>query len=291
MLRLVGPFPEVRAGQFCMLRSVADWPVLLPRPFSYFDVLPAGDEGLGLPSCVDEAEGVATFLGKAVGPGTKRLQALRPGDEVVLTGPLGRAWPAVASSAELAEDAVLDSGANSGVSSALGSGGEPVCIAGGVGLAPFLLWTKERRQRNPDAVLPILYGGANEAAIVAREDFAAVGPSFHVATDDGSLGFHGNVLQLYQDLVAKGEIDAGAPVYCCGPDPMMKALAAYCCQRGLRCVLSLESYMACGYGVCNGCAVEVVEGGRFAGRRYAKCCTDGPVFEADELLWQEAAAQ
>lgn len=261
VLRVAGPFEGVRAGQFCMLRSAEHWPVLLPRPFSWFDVFEPGDAALHS----DEATGAATFLGKVVGPGTARLAALEVGDELHVTGPLGRAWPSVEK-----------------------GGPEPICIAGGVGLAPFLLWAKERRAAG--TTVSLLYGGASAQALAAAGDFAATGADFHFATLDGSRGHRGSVLDLYRDLVGRGLLDGAAPVYCCGPDPMMEAVAAECRGRGVRCVVSLETYMACGYGVCNGCTVEVRSAGRFAGRRYVKSCIEGPVFDSDELLWHANTA-
>ena len=71
-------------------------------------------------------------------------------------------------------------------------------------------------------------------------------------------------------------------IFCCGPDPMMHAVAKLCEARALRCFLSLETYMACGYGVCNGCTVEV-QGERFKGWPYSRTCMEGPVYEACEL--------
>lgn len=245
VLALAGPFEPVEGGQFAMLRTRDAWPVLLPRPFSFFDV---------------EA-GRATFFGKAVGPGTRALRDVRPGEEVFVAGPLGGGFPEV------------DDGSP-----------EPVCIAGGVGLAPFLLWAKQRFAAS-GAVVPLLYGGANRDALAGMDDFAPGAQRFHVATDDGSEGFHGNVLQLYADLVRRGEIDGRAPVYCCGPDPMMHAVAADCRERGVACHVSLETYMACGYGVCNGCTVRVNSDGRFAGKIHSRTCIDGPVYAADELVW------
>ena len=102
------------------------------------------------------------------------------------------------------------------------------------------------------------------------------------STDDGSYGFHGRVTTLLESQIDRGEIEAGAVVFCCGPDPMMHAVAKVCAARGLRCFLSLETYMACGYGVCNGCSVAV-QGPRFKGWPYSKTCTEGPVYEACEL--------
>ena len=102
------------------------------------------------------------------------------------------------------------------------------------------------------------------------------------STDDGSHGFRGLVTQLLDDLIAKGTVKVGETVFCCGPDRMMHAVAKQCEARGLRCFLSLETYMACGYGVCNGCTVEV-KGPRFHDWPYSKTCQEGPVYESCEL--------
>jgi hypothetical protein len=89
--------------------------------------------------------------------------------------------------------------------------------------------------------------------------------------------------RLLDDLLARGEVKAGETVFCCGPDRMMHAVADLCAARGLRCFLSLETYMACGYGVCNGCTVEV-QGPRFKGWPYSRTCMEGPVYDACELV-------
>jgi dihydroorotate dehydrogenase electron transfer subunit len=247
VLYLEGPFPEARPGQFCMLRRARDWPCMLPRPFSYFDLVPSDGSG----------PGYASFLIKAVGPGTTALADVRPGDRVDVTGPLGNHFEA-------------------------SSTVEPICIAGGVGLAPFLLWVRERIAAG--ATVPLVYGAATSDLLVARDEFPDA-TDWRLATDDGSLGFHGNVLELAQSLIASGELPAEAPVYCCGPDPMMEAVAAWCGERGTPCSVSLETYMACGYGVCNGCSVTVSGTGRFEGKRYSRTCIDGPVYRAEELSW------
>ncbi|MEZ5988534.1 MAG: dihydroorotate dehydrogenase electron transfer subunit [Planctomycetota bacterium] len=248
VLRLEGPFEAALPGQFCMLSLAEGWPVLLPRPFSYLDLEPG-------------ARGLATFLVKVVGPGTRALVEAPPGTPVRVTGPLGRGFPEPAAGTP-----------------------EPVCIAGGVGLAPFLLWARAR-QRVGAAPLPLLYGGATAAAIVGQDQFPAGAQDWHLSTDDGSLGFHGNVLELYRSLAAAGRVDGRAPVLCCGPDPMMHAVARDCAEAGRPCLVSLETWMACGYGVCNGCSVGVHDRGRLAGRRWAKACVHGPVFDAAELDW------
>jgi dihydroorotate dehydrogenase electron transfer subunit len=239
-LEVDGPIPPSRPGQFYMLRTEHRWPVMLPRPFSIYDRAADGSFG--------------SFLIKAVGPGTRALVDQKPGERVHLTGPLGQPY-----SSEF---------------------DDPVCIAGGVGLAPFLLLARERAAQGKSP-LRLLFGGRNRPSLAGMEDFAGIARLF-ASTDDGSYGFHGRVTALLEAQLDRGEIEKGAVVFCCGPDPMMHAVAKVCEARGLRCFLSLETYMACGYGVCNGCSVAV-QGPRFKGWPYSKTCTEGPVYESCEL--------
>lgn len=240
-LEVDGPIAETLPGQFYMLRTAERWPVQLPRPFSLYDRSGDGSRG--------------SFLVKAVGPGTRALVDLAEGEGIHLTGPLGRPFPADVR--------------------------DPVCLAGGIGVAPFLLLARQRRAAG-EAPVRLLFGGRNRAALAGIDDFAGLA-RVHASTDDGSFGFHGLITQLLEDLLQRGEVKAGAVVFCCGPDPMMHAVARLCAERGLRCFLSLETYMACGYGVCNGCSVAV-QGERFHGWPYSKTCTEGPVYETSELL-------
>ncbi|MFO1076870.1 MAG: dihydroorotate dehydrogenase electron transfer subunit [Planctomycetota bacterium] len=234
-----GPIPACAPGQFFMLRTEQRWPVQLPRPFSIYDRAADGSWG--------------SFLVKAVGPGTRALLDVAPGERIALTGPLGRGFP--------------------------GDVADPVCVAGGVGLAPFLLLA--RAQRAAGRPLRLLFGGRTRDALAGLADFADLA-DVRTSTDDGSHGFRGFVSALLERMVQGGEVRAGETVFCCGPDPMMHAVAALCERLGLRCFLSLETYMACGYGVCNGCSVAV-KGERFKGWPYSKTCIEGPVYEACEL--------
>lgn len=240
VLEVEGPIPETLAGQFYMLRTEDRWPVQLARPFSLYERSPDG--------------GAGSFLVKAVGPGTQALLGCAVGDRVHVSGPHGGTFP------EEVED--------------------PVCVAGGIGLAPF--WLLARRQmdlgRSP---VRLIFGGRTADLLAGIEDFRAVSEVF-ACTDDGSQGFHGLVTGQLSALIRDGKVARGETVFCCGPDPMMHAVARLCEDEGLRCFLSLETYMACGYGVCNGCTVEV-KGGRFGGWPYSKTCIEGPVYEACEL--------
>jgi dihydroorotate dehydrogenase electron transfer subunit len=235
-----GPIPPTLPGQFFMLRTATRWPVQLPRPFSLYDRAADGSWG--------------SFLIKPIGLGTRALCDVAPGEGIVLNGPLGQPFP---------RDVP-----------------DPVCVAGGVGSAPFLLLARELQAQGRSPRL--VFGGRTREALAGIDDFAGLARVF-AATDDGSHGFRGLVTSALDDLLARGEVKAGEVVFCCGPDPMMHAVAALCDRRGLRCFLSLETYMACGYGVCNGCTVAV-QGPRFKGWPFSRTCMEGPVYEACELV-------
>lgn len=241
VLEVEGPIPPTLPGQFYMLRTDRRWPVLLPRPFSLYDRRDEGETGW--------------FLLKAIGPGTRALAALRPGDQLWASGPLGRSFP---------EDVE-----------------RPICVAGGIGLAPFLLLARRWRELGRDPVR-LLFGGRSKEYLAGMEHFQQFA-RVHPCTDDNSHGFGGLVTDLMVDLLEKGELQEGETVFCCGPDPMMHAVARLCAARGLDCYLSLENYMGCGYGVCNGCSVKV-KGKRFGGWPYSKSCVEGPVYNAEELV-------
>lgn len=240
-LEVEGPIPATEPGQFYMLRTAARWPVLLPRPFSLYDSATDGSFG--------------SFLLKEVGPGTRALAECVPGSEVVLTGPLGKPFPAEVE--------------------------DPVCVAGGVGLAPFLLVA--RRQLALGRPRPrLLFGGRDAVSLAGLADLEPVARTW-TSTDDGSHGQHGQVTDLLRDLLERGDVRADDTVFCCGPDPMMHAVARWCAARSMRCLLSLETVMACGYGVCNGCSVAVVPE-RNGGWPYSRTCEHGPVYDARDLV-------
>ena len=241
VLEFEGPIPETRPGQFYMVKTELRWPVELLRPFSLYERSPDGQRG--------------SFLVKVVGPGTQALLDCEVGENVHITGPHGRAFP------EEFEN--------------------PVCIAGGIGLAPFwLLATRQLELGRPP--IRLVFGGRTADLLAGIEDFREMAALF-ACTDDGSHGFHGLVTEQLSALLSDGSVKRGDTVFCCGPDPMMHAVASLCDAQGLRCFLSLETYMACGYGVCSGCTVEV-KGDRFGGWPYSKSCIEGPVYEACELV-------
>jgi dihydroorotate dehydrogenase electron transfer subunit len=258
-------FTPPTAGQFVQLLLDFPSPVLLPRPMSVASVIRRG------------ARHVIGFLYAPVGAGTRALTELTPGAIVHATGPLGRGYP-------------------------LHELGTPVLVAGGRGVAPLLMAADvlARARRRCEFV----FGARTSTLLVglreARERLAKRGSRLHLATNDGSRGFKGDVVQVL-DKVAPG-LERPLVIHACGPHAMLAAVARWAMANDARAHLAMESVMACGTGVCRGCPLPrsaearahvEAQGSAAAGAaalkgnpEWAMCCTDGPVFEARELDWE-----
>jgi dihydroorotate dehydrogenase electron transfer subunit len=242
--------PPVRASRFFMLKRRDRLSPLIPRPFSLYR----------------QRAGVLEFLVKVMGRGTRALATARPGDELGLVGPLGNGWPALA------------------------GGGPPwVMLAGGVGSAPFYLGI-EQALAGMDGMPPakreelvFLYGAARRGLLYDLERFRALGVAVHTATDDGSEGLRGNVLQLLERLWKERKLPREVRLLACGPHPMLVAVERLAREKNLECWLSLETLMGCGVGICNGCPVSTRPEGLLGSWPNAKCCVEGPVFPVNAI--------
>jgi dihydroorotate dehydrogenase electron transfer subunit len=186
------------------------------------------------------ASGTLDFLIEDVGPGTNRLAELDRDDRLWILGPLGRPFMPAR------------------------QGRRPILVGGGVGIAPL-------------AILEEAFGAAALTLLgfrdAAHAEGAALIPGARVATDDGSVGYHGLVTDL---LAAELGCDPRAEVYACGPPAMLEAVRALTAELAVPAQLALESGMACGYGACFGCVVPTRRG-------YVRLCVDGPVLDAEDL--------
>lgn len=240
--------PPIRASRFFMLRREDGTSPLIPRPFSIYR----------------QPDGELEFLIKVMGRGTAALADSRPGQEVRVVGPLGNGWP------------TLD-----------GDGAPWVMMAGGIGIAPFLLGVEQALAGMDGATparpedLSLLFGAATSGLLYDLERFERTGIRVFAATDDGSAGFHGNVLQLLREKRASGELPERIRILACGPEPMLEAIAEEALAHDLECWLSLETLMGCGVGICNGCPVPTRPEGPRGDWPNLKCCVEGPVFRAD----------
>jgi len=201
-----------------------------------------------------------TFLIARRGQGTRELAAMRTGDEAELIGPLGNAWADFLSTVE-------------------NGGNKPIAlIGGGIGLAPLNALLCEAALCETSAHPFDVYAGFRTGFKSDEEKSALLGVGYQanniiIATEDGKDGHKGRI----PDFLEPGQY---AAVCACGPEPMLKAVAVKCKAAGVPCFVSLEKRMACGVGACLGCTVKTVSGNR-------RCCADGPIFKADEVIFDE----
>ncbi len=147
-----------------------------------------------------------------------------------------------------------------------------IFVGGGIGVPPLLETVKNAKGEK------VIILGFRSGTIL-KEDFEKTGAKVLIATDDGSFGFKGNVVELM-----KYENITGDVIYSCGPGVMLKSLAQYAESKGIECFVSMEERMACGIGACVGCAVKIKDGNHFTNK---KVCKDGPVFNSKEVLWND----
>lgn len=149
------------------------------------------------------------------------------------------------------------------------AGSRVLLVGGGVGVAPLLDLGRELKEQG--VCVEFLLGARSRADLLEPELFRAIAP-VHVTTEDGSEGTRGFVTD--HEAMSR----AYDMVYCCGPQPMMKAVAAAARKSGSPCEVSLENMMACGLGACLCCVEKTVKGN-------VCVCTEGPVFNIDQLTW------
>jgi dihydroorotate dehydrogenase electron transfer subunit len=198
----------------------------------------------------DAGGAVVEILFKRHGRGTALLAAAAEGSQLGFVGPLGRGFP-------------------------LPDAPRFLLVAGGTGIASVYELAAQLARRGAERV-KVLLGARRADDLMGEGDFAALGVALGVATEDGSRGERGLVTELLEAELVR---DATAQVYACGPTPMMRRCAEVAALHGAACCVSLENPMACGFGVCLGCAAPLAGGG------FALVCRDGPVFPAESVDW------
>lgn len=194
---------------------------------------------------IDKAKGTLRFVFEVRGKGTKAISEIREGECLDILAPLGNGF-------SLPE-------------------GRVIVVGGGIGVPP-LLGVSAVKGKDCAAIL----GFRDYSKIILADEFRANGSEAVVCTDDGSVGVHG----LVTVPLAENLSDDVAAVLACGPEPMLKAVAALCKERGVPCRISLEQRMGCGVGACVVCSCMTVRNGE---EYYARVCKDGPVFNAEEV--------
>ncbi len=239
---------ETRAGQFVQVRVGAGDDPLIRRPFSVYDVGPEPGE--------DATE--VRLLIQMVGPGTTALAQLGEGDSIRLMGPLGHPMPVP----DLSESGTL------------------FLVGGGIGVAPLYLYCRERKSENSPLSLKVLLGARRASLLIGQQNFTDLGVDTGWATDDGSAGYHGNVIELLRRELGERADDTDVAGIGCGPHGMNVALRDIALEQQLKFWISLENYMPCGFGACFGCVIAGPEEGP---TRYRRVCVEGPCFPVEEL--------
>lgn len=193
---------------------------------------------------IDRDNGMLRLVYRVLGEGTKEFSGMQEGEKLDLMGPLGNGYTL--------------------------EGEKAILIGGGIGIPPMLELAK---QLTCEKVIVL---GFRDATFLI-DDFKPYGDVV-VATEDGSLGTKGNVI----DAIREHGID-GNMIFACGPTPMLRGVKAYATEHGIRAQLSLEERMACGIGACLACVCKSKEKDHHTNVNNKRICKDGPVFFADEI--------
>ena len=195
---------------------------------------------------IDAEAGTLRVVYRIAGEGTRLFSQMKVGDSLEVMGPLGNGFT------------MKDKKA--------------IIVGGGIGIPPMLELAKQL-----DCEKTVVLGYRDE--LFLKEEFEACA-DVAVATEDGSAGMKGTVIDAIEAAQVSGEI-----IYACGPMPMLKALAEYADAHGMEAQISLEERMACGIGACLGCICKTKEKDHHTNVNNTRICKDGPVFDAKEVVF------
>ncbi len=195
---------------------------------------------------VDYDKNTMKFLIQIAGDGTRTLAKLKEGDNLNVIFPLGNSFTMPK------------------------PGQKSLLVGGGCGIAPLLFLGNYLKSKGYS--MDTLLGFRNRERIIEYNEYLKLGEVF-LTTEDGSEGKKGYVTEHPEFRSRHYDM-----VYCCGPESMMKAVAKHCSGHNISCEVSLENLMACGIGACLCCIVDTVRGNICT-------CTDGPIFNINELKW------
>jgi len=250
-------------GQFLQVKVSDSGEPLLRRPLSIHRV----------PQRPSVPASQLEILYEVVGKATEILAQKKAGEYLDIIGPLGNGFDYSAP--------------------VLQCPSAPVLVAGGMGVAPLFFLAEKliSHQSYQSHRLVVLMGAKTKSQILCEKEFKQLGCEVKIATDGGSRGFKGKVTDLLKEILATGHRPQvknmrpaacdlrHATIYACGPRPMLKEISRISKQYHIPAQISLEEHMACGIGACLGCVVKTKED-------YKRVCEEGPVFNADEIVWE-----
>lgn len=211
---------------------------LLPRPISICEV------------SADRTK--LRIVYRVAGKGTAEFSGYSAGEEITVLGVLGNGFPL-----EKAK------------------GKRALLMGGGIGIPPMLELSKQMSKQ--EGTKSLIVAGYRDSSLFLDTELARYG-EFYIATEDGSVGSRGNVMNAIAENGLKADV-----IFACGPMPMLRAIKEYAEANNMEAYISLEERMACGVGACLGCVCKTKEKNHHSHVHNARVCTDGPVFDAREV--------
>lgn len=196
---------------------------------------------------VNKEESTLRIVYRVVGGGTKEMSGYKSGDDVEIIGPLGNGFMQR-------------------------EGKKAILIGGGIGIPPMVQLAAELKGK---AEVQVVAGYRDELFLI---DELESNGTLYVATEDGSTGTKGTVIDAIKEQAVEGDV-----IYACGPTPMLKAIKEYALEKGIECQISLEERMACGIGACLACICKSKEKDHHTNVNNKRICKDGPVFLSEEV--------
>ena len=233
---------------------------LVPGQFVHVRVPSLEASALRRPfSVFDADDGKVTLLYKQVGRGTEALASVNVGETLEVLGPLGYGFPVKCD-------------------------GLPLLVGGGFGVAPLHFLAKRLIAAGVKEKPILFVGGRTKDDLLALDRFAALGVETRIATNDGSAGAKGFVVDPLDDVLIECRAQGKKfELFTCGPDGLLKAVADRATGTGSPGWISMDRQMICGVGACFACIQKIrhPDGSVFN----ARCCVNGPVFNAKDLIW------
>ncbi len=242
-----------------VVRAPQITPLIQPGQFAHVRILPLKDALLRRPFSIFQVnDDTFSILYKTIGKGTDALSRMCAGEEASVIAPLGHGFTVPKEGGEI-----------------------PLLVAGGYGMAAMYLLA----QRSPQKGI-VFVGGRKRVDILCEKEFAELGWDVRVTTEDGSHGEKGLVTQpLLAELQTPNSKLRTPKLYACGPTGMLKAVGKIAEDFNVPAELSMDEHMCCGVGVCLTCVIPVKTGESW---EYQRTCTEGPVFDSREIVWEVA---
>ena len=251
LIKLLAPTIAQQAvpGQFVHIRCNHDNYPLLRRPFSIHQI--------------NKKKGEICILFQVIGEGTRILSENKVGEELDILGPLGNGFSLYPGSQRI------------------------IIVGGGIGIAPLLALTEESIEKRKN--VRVLIGNCSKEMIIGEESFKDLGIKVNIATEDGSCQYKGLVTDLLTEVISVWQPDQ---IFACGPKAMLKKVAGISTWNNINCQVSLEERMGCGIGACVACVckIKIKEKQEDKGEchyNYKRVCMDGPIFQANEVIWDD----